>query len=718
MLNTVCAIISIAYMTVMVAHTVVSLVRAGRRERCEQILKYKKGKFAAMYIAGLPLYFAAFIDAGIVLGFINAINATIRMAVLSFDFAALLPIMEKNVLFGISAALCIIVTYLNTMLLTLSVLFRSITNKARLRRIRMGERNLLVLVGSEKKNSMILSSMRREQNDKAPSRESIDVLIISEKTDDALRDDAYVNYAAYLPLPADLDLGGLIKKEAAGFDKRHVRVIISTGNDETDLALSYNIARLADELGESLLTLTESGSRSAGLDAHVLTDGDPRLYTEAARISHGSLRICDETETVSESFILDHPVTSVISPSVNTELAVLKDGTQLRVFFIGDGAVLDKISDLTVQNSQMLEEYIENGKATLKEADVRYFRLFANRSEDSFYEYHNFTKEKALGGEYLELPEAPEINAPDVNIYSKELRPALGENLTAEGGGYNMIIISAPCDMDAVRLTTDTLGIVSEYAAEANTTVFVRLRSQALASEIKGIGSRGMTVNVFGTDSSIYNYSSATSEGIEALAMARHVAYSAENAGEGADINEVKKKAVSDWLFDWAPIQRNSNLYATLSIRSRLNMLGYDMVKGEGEDASESFVADYFAGNSPRYMPDGVRIDYSDLSYRKENTARTNIAIAEHMRWNVYYMQNGFVPASLGEYSSYTKAELYRRRKHANITTFRGLYDYENVIMEKRGIERRDADVIKYDYQLMDYAVSTLRAGGYRIVKL
>ena len=304
MLITICAIISAVYVLIMLTETAISLIKAERRQRCELILKYKKGKFAAMYLAGLPLYFAAYIGSGILLGGINAINATIRMAVLTFDFPALLPIMKINAIFAIAAALCIVLTYLNTMLLTLSVFFRTLTNKSRLRKIKSGTRNLLVLIGYSKKNAMILSSMRREQNDKAPLRENTDVLIVAQNIDDTVRDDAYVNYAAYLPMPADLDAGALLKKHVSHFDKRHVRVIISTDLKEKDLTLSYNVARLADELGEDLLTLTESGTRSSGLDAHVLCDGDFKLYTEAVRISHGALHVCDETKIISENFIL------------------------------------------------------------------------------------------------------------------------------------------------------------------------------------------------------------------------------------------------------------------------------------------------------------------------------------------------------------------------------------------------------------------------------
>jgi hypothetical protein len=57
-------------------------------------------------------------------------------------------------------------------------------------------------------------------------------------------------------------------------------------------------------------------------------------------------------------------------------------------------------------------------------------------------------------------------------------------------------------------------------------------------------------------------------------------------------------------------------------------------------------------------------------------------------------------------------------RLHGNLTTFEGLVEYRRMIAARDGVSEESADVIKYDYQLMDDAYWLLSQNGYSIVYL
>ena len=160
-------------------------------------------------------------------------------------------------------------------------------------------------------------------------------------------------------------------------------------------------------------------------------------------------------------------------------------------------------------------------------------------------------------------------------------------------------------------------------------------------------------------------------------------------------------------------MQRDSNTYAVLSIRTKLNLIGFDIAKKDekGEDASEEFMKKYQKDDEIVYLDEEFKgkkmVDYGESNF-KEGTLRHTLTVLEHDRWNAYEICSGVIPATKEEIMTQDKAYLLKKRKHGNITTFDGL---------KRFREMKGYDVIKYDYQLLDDAVWLLHKYGYKIVK-
>ena len=100
----------------------------------------------------------------------------------------------------------------------------------------------------------------------------------------------------------------------------------------------------------------------------------------------------------------------------------------------------------------------------------------------------------------------------------------------------------------------------------------------------------------------------------------------------------------------------------------------------------------------------------------------------EHLRWNAFMLCRGMIPASIQQIlhetvtdaagkTRHTNGKNYRVRRHGNLTTFEGLRLYRKLIAKRDGLSEADADVIKYDFQLMDEAYTYLTQSGYEIVR-
>ena len=162
MFETICALISLVYITLAVCRTAISLSTKDKRKRCARIKNYKKGTFIATYLAAFPLYLAAYQAKGFIWMILDSISATLRVAVLTFDVASLNAVAAKSGIFKLAFFACVVLTVANTMLLSLSLFFREISCKRSLKRIKGGEHDVIVLVGYGKRNKSILSSLKRD----------------------------------------------------------------------------------------------------------------------------------------------------------------------------------------------------------------------------------------------------------------------------------------------------------------------------------------------------------------------------------------------------------------------------------------------------------------------------------------------------------------------------------------------------------------------------
>ena len=181
----------------------------------------------------------------------------------------------------------------------------------------------------------------------------------------------------------------------------------------------------------------------------------------------------------------------------------------------------------------------------------------------------------------------------------------------------------------------------------------------------------------------------------------------------------IRGKTESESLTAWyalAEVQRLSNVYASLSIRLKLQLLGFDYEKTDGKDAdaAKEFYALYEEDETNVIKGKKV-IKYTEGDYIP-GKVRTNLVEQEHQRWNAYMITRGFVPSTIDQIKAGSVKD-FGERRHGNLTTMDGLVEFRNIVPRKPEQTPFDKDVIQYDYQLMDDIAWLLAQNDYKIVK-
>ena len=408
---------------------------------------------------------------------------------------------------------------------------------------------------------------------------------------------------------------------------------------------------------------------------------DGTVFYPLERESLGLIRFVDITKVPIFDFVAKYPLTLALDKRhIDFDTATVKSDVQINVAMLGFGSCNRGLFNALVSTNQFTE--VREGK--LEPKPVNYFLYTENADEldDEVFDYFRYLRHyawlKVKEKDYLPLPHIPANEK--LFLYDKSR---------------------------IVNQLADSL--------EDNIKIFVKVGQTLSGNDIRPHG----RCTVYGNLTSVvYNLNLANGGAFGDMAYDRHMAYISECMPE-ANADTVSELAKRKW-FEMSPSKRQSNLYSCLSIRPKLNLLGYDIIKDEAAvDVSEEFFAKYQAGDEILYCddPTGRRrvVSYGDCEF-KENTVRNNFAKQEHLRWNAYEICCGVLPATVEEIRTKSKTQLFEEHKHGNLTTYDGLLKYRRIAAALKGISESEADVIKYDYQIMDYVVRLVRRNGYKIV--
>lgn len=738
-------------MLALVARTIVNGCQKDRAARLDFFNNYKKGNFVLIYVISMPLYFIANLHTGasIPSAVFNAFKSGVKLVVMEFDYEAVSPLMADNVYFAVAMWVCFVLVILNTTFFAFTLFGRRMENAIRRMRLKSRKKSYAI-VGFNDDNKNIISSI---------SGDAECVLIVDETTDE-VKTFAFVNKIAYVKREESLAV--ILKKLFGDFSNKSVEVIINTRDDVTNLVRGKQF----DDLIETEDVTRFLSDDSRGLNGYVFADpGNEQTFLRLVAETDGCLHYVNKYKLVAMDFVDKYPLTEFMTEEhIDYSTATVREDVSINVALIGFGKTNQQIFLTSVANNQFMSFETVDGEREAVQKPVNYYIYDRQNSKNDKNLNHNYFRcqNELPDGELLPLPflhgDRPADCKPaneeflTLDVNDDKFYSSLKSNLVAtDGKRFNYLVIAFGTDLENLDFAEKICDKLKEWGAYSDTHVFVKVRNDDLKSSYEGYGEREYII--FGNERDlVYNVNKIVDEKTEAMALDRHVCYAvaynskalsdecreavekkrAEGCSEEAvaaieaeyrekrssAVTEWKKSAIEEW-YGLSQYQREANTYAVLSLRMKLQLMGYDYASGEGKGVEDSFMSRYQDGDPVCYEQSAPIEGLSVVKYMidfEHDTLRERMAMQEHQRWNAYMIACGFVPETIdnihrGRYKD------FEIRRHSNLTTFDGLVEWRKIKSADTGRSEADCDVIKYDYQLMDNCAELLNKHGYRIIE-
>lgn len=720
---TVVTAICFALLTAELLYFAISIAVKDRAGRIAFLRGFKKGKCIVVYFSAIPLFCIGHLYAGqdFFEAFFGAVNQIVNLVVLKYSTSTVQALMSASLFYKITMYYCFTLVGLNAIFFTLSLLGQRLF--LALRRIGMSltGKELLCFFGCNRHAVSLCKSDKARYRciyGNIPPEEGL--ALYAEKL-------GYISCSSF---------GGPVKQLFRIFlrkKKRGLIAVIDTGSEETNLKL----CRLfTEQIGEHCKQDPDLFKR-----LRVFVFGDPAheaVYEAFVREAKGCLHYVDAYKKAAMSFIDKYPFTQFMDGrQIDYETSLIRSGVEINVCMLGFGKANRQIFLTSVANNQFLTAG-EHGPV-LKQVNYHIFdKNVAENNKILNHSYYRFRDE--CEGEnkekYLPLPAFPareEYHHLDLNDngFYRTLRTIL----TAGENDVNFIVIAYGSDLENIDMARRLLEKRREWGAE-RLTVFVRSRSM----KKRDAGIAEDCCHFIGAEEEIYDVEELLGDAIYRMAKLRNEIYDLEYTITHSDV-EVNEALVAanreaserNWYLTKSLQERESSLYCCLSLRSKLQLMGLDYVPADA--VGEALTREqYFAVYAKDDLPDtqtyaksvcGKPVVSYTLDFK--HSRRENLAILEHYRWNSFMISKGTIPATREEILNetaerggklrHTNGKNYALRRHGNLTTFEGLVLFREMVAARDGSDPAEADVIKYDYQLLDDAHWLLTECGFKIVK-
>lgn len=689
---------------------------ADRAERLRALKNFKRGRFALIYLAAIPLYWMAHCYNGTPIGgsLLLAIKSCVDLVVLKYDYTSAAKLMTDSVFFRVVIDFAFVLVAINAVMFAFALIGLRIVNRLRIAAA-LRKHTVHIVVGYNEQNLSILRSAD-------PAREGI---ILVAPVGVSAQDTMYVERRGYVTIAKDKSLSEYLSAHIGHLDKKRVNVILNTGDDKTNTIYASQLSEwiLRDNLAEF------APNERIGLYVYVF--GEPEktsVFRHFTEKTNGCVQYVNKYRMVAMDFVERFPLTQFMTErQLDTQHALLRDDVDVNVMLIGFGKTGQQLFLTSVANNQFLRR--QGQGVTSVPVHYRIFDKKDSQNDRNLnHNYFRYTKEcDAIRHPeaYLPLPEPVadekfyKMSTEDTEFYDT-LR---AEMQAADGrSAYNYIVIAAGTDLQNIDLADKIYAKIREWNMEQDTHMFVKVRDGAFAESVVHPELRFMQgIQTFGReDQIVFRIDRIVNERMEAMAKLRHLTYFAAYVPDRSE-QEIRAMAWQDWYQNYLQIQRESNVYACLSLRMKLQLMGYDYVPADalGKAAEAEWFERYQQGDPVVYSDtviNGKRsVVYCNAQFERDSLRKT-FAIQEHQRWNACMICNGIVPSTLEQIRTDNRGKRLDLRRHGNLTTFEGLLQFRDIVVQNYGKDAESADVIRYDYQLMDDAAWLLNSCGYKIV--
>lgn len=755
MLYTVFSLLMIFVLLLIFLSICVIFFKKSRADRIASIRNFKKGEFALIYLAAVPIYTVGHIYDGkdLVNAFFTAINKSVSLVVLRYDVSSIDALLKANVFYKVAVYFCFALVVINALTVTLSFLQRKIWAFCKKLAWYLSKNNRLYIIGNNEESIKIYDSCLKRSGDpsKKTSEEYSKMIVdnISLKISDKDSESLFVkkvgfisksNLSDFMKKEINTAFGKLRKRSASGKNRKNI-FIINTRDDDKNIAICQSVV---DVLNQNFF---QNGKESGDLvidfiyNTHIYVFGDPQyetIYDNIVENSHGCIQYVNKYKQIAVDFIDKYPLSLFMDEKqIDYSTSLVGSDTNIDVVFIGFGKTGRQIFLTSVANNQFLTR--ENGTTCLKQVHYHIFdKEHAENNKNLNHNYYRFKNEfYGENGElavnknnYLPLPSFPaleEYHTLDINDprFYKSVRSIVKKG--ADDVSY--VIIAFGTDLENIDMAQKILEKKSEWNVN-NLWVFVKVRS---GNDSFPIFKRNDCFLIGDESASVYDFNKIHNDKLIKMAMDRARIYAIEQNIKERNGHSLTKeeidKIIRDTDYDWyakrTQIERESNVYACLSIRSALHLIGLDYTEMSDDVkciTEKEYLDKYATGDEPEYydFSNGEKkiIKYDTVDFK--NSLRKTLAIHEHYRWNSFEISKGMIPASIDEIKKDTKSngkDYKFLRRHGNITTFDGLIEFRRMIAARDGVGELEKDVIKYDYQLMDIAWWLLKDENYGIIR-
>ena len=728
--------ICLGLMAALVLYVVISLIVKNRRDRIAFVRGFKKGKGFLIYFISVPLYVVGHIYSGndFATALLAAINKAVTTIVLKYEVASISGLMAVNAFYRGVVYSFFVVVALNMLLLSFSVFNQNIWASWQNLRFLTSRRAKLIIIGANPTSVTIYESALDYAK-----------LIVEERIPADVRTSYYARKVAYFSIGSGNDVTDavvrLTKKAALA---RHV-VIINTQDDERNL-------HICRQFYDYLHTLDEATLQSIGTTLQIYVFGNSQyddLYDDLVDHGSGIIRYVDRYQQIATDFIDKYPLTHFMDArQIDYATSLVKPDVNLNVMLVGFGDTNQKIFMTSVANNQFLTR-AETGDAVLKQVNYHIFDKANGNNKNLNHNYYRYRDEvlyrinppegvvlaendRLPKENFLPLPAEPAHEYYyGMSIDSPAFYARLRQLVTQGKDDVNYVIIAFGSDLANLDLAQKLLEKRREWGAY-NMVIFVKAKTWC--KEYSFMQKENCYI-IADLDATVYNLDHILNDRLYQMAMLRDETYTLESDIKARKLSvvdaETAQKAHDESMEKWhnsmPHVERESNVYCCLSLRTKLHLMGLDYCDKTEEVKAlteAEYLRIYAKDDMPRFDPKlttrGKHIIEYDLNF--PDSRRRNLAMQEHYRWNSFMISKGFIPATLQQIreeknadGAPTKGKNYLLRHHGNLSTYEGLVTFRRIAAEIKGSTELAQDVMKYDYQLLDDAYWFLDRCGFQL---
>ena len=520
-----------------------------------------------------------------------------------------------------------------------------------------------------------------------------------------------------------------------------------TGKEAELAALRKDIKSTCMETNEALIKSSLPAERKVtGIlkRIRIVVFGDREyqaIYRDLQNESFCPIKYINKYRLTAYDFVSRYPLTHFIPEHPNADRILTDSGcvgpeAEFNMILIGFGDTNQEIFLASFASNQFVQ-YAENDIPELK--PVHYYIFDKDRSlneKNLNHDVFRYSKEflpmfrtddpdRPDPEDYLPFPPDPAgVDYLPLDIDHAYFYTRIREICTENPLSVNHVVIAFSDDLSNIDLARRLIEKKREWGLD-NLDIFTKIRKPENRSAISNFAER-ILIPFGSEDFSLEDLLEDESERMASEKSRDHTRSKLIKYYPGISQDDCAVHSDYKWITR-GETQRLSSVFNFISLRLKLNLIGFDYEKRQGKSPDpdrvtlQEFAERYCTGDPALGMDEEAGLIYSfkTIDRRedfKKDITRKNLAVQEHYRWNAYMIMNGFIPGTIQQIRTGRERD-YQKRFHTNLTTMDGLFTFRELKAKFNRISEEDADTIHRDYQQTDGAWAYLNRNGYDVVR-